>query len=394
MKNKLFYVLFLVYGGMVALILYINGVFTGEITSLSNLVINGVFLVIIGILFLISGVSFLRLNRVTDELEDAADSLLKEYRENGNKNIWASLQERKGVFEDRNLKEAFGRYRMQVRGSRRGRHYVNACDIEEYINEELLDRVGCNFFNSGISGTMTGLGILGTFIGLSLGLGSFNGDDIYTISDNVGPLLSGMKVAFHTSVYGIIFSLIFNFVYRSIMADAYEKLDHFLSIFRQCAMPPEAESGEESLTAMLVYQANMANYMKQLLELSKGEASVQTEAMEHLAGAFLEQLQSVMGTGFQGLNGALKAAAQTQSVNLESGKRLLEAAEALVESNRQMQETMVHMLERQERLAGEIDGQKQELARTCQEISQDVSNQLYTFGQMRNLYENENQTAE
>ncbi len=195
--------MFLVYAGMVALILYINGVFTGEIASLTNLIINGVFLVIIGILFLISTVSFLRLNRLTDELEDAADAMQKEYRENGNKNIWAGLQERKGVFEDRNLREAFNRYRMQVRGSRRARRYVNACDIEEYINEELLERVGCNFFNSGISGTMTGLGILGTFIGLSLGLGSFNGDDIYTISDNVGPLLSGMKVAFHTSVYGL-----------------------------------------------------------------------------------------------------------------------------------------------------------------------------------------------
>lgn len=394
MKNKLFYVLFLVYAGMVALILYINGVFTGEIASLTNLIINGVFLVIIGILFLISTVSFLRLNRLTDELEDAADAMQKEYRENGNKNIWAGLQERKGVFEDRNLREAFNRYRMQVRGSRRARRYVNACDIEEYINEELLERVGCNFFNSGISGTMTGLGILGTFIGLSLGLGSFNGDDIYTISDNVGPLLSGMKVAFHTSVYGILFSLIFNFVYRSIMADAYEKLDRFLSVFRQCAMPPEAESGEESLTAMLVYQANMANYMKQLLELSRGEAAVQAGAMERLAGAFLEQLQSAMGTGFKGLDGALKSAAQTQAVNLESGRQLLDAAEALVESNRHMQETMVHMLERQERLAGEMEAQKRTLAQTCEEISQDVSNQLYTFGQMRDLYENENQTAE
>ncbi len=394
MKNKLFYVLFLVYIAMVAFILYINGVFTGEITSLSNLIINGVFLLIIGILFLISGVSFLRLNRLTDELEDVVEDLLKEYKDGGGKNLWASLQERKGLFEDRNLREAFGRYRMQIRGSRRGRHYVNPCGIEEYVNEELLERVGCNFFNSGISGAMTGLGILGTFIGLSLGLGSFEGDDIYTISDNVGPLLSGMKVAFHTSVYGIIFSLIFNIVYRSIMADAYEKLEYFLNVFKQCAMPPEAESGEESLTAMLVYQANMANYMKQLLEISRGEAGVQTEAMERLAGSFLEQLQSVMGTGFKGLDGALKSAAQTQTVNSESSRRLLDAVNALMESNRQMQETMSFMMERQERLAGEIDAQKRTLEQACDEISRDVSNQLYTFEQMRNLYENENQTKE
>ena len=386
--------MFVIYAAMVAVILYINGVFTGEIGSPGNLIINGVFLLIIGILFLISAVSFLRLNRVTDELEDVSEDLLKEYKESNGKNLWAVLQERKGVFEDRSLREAFGRYRLQIRNSRKGRRYVNTCDIGEYINEELLERVGWSFYNSGISGAMTGLGILGTFIGLSLGLGSFQGDDIYTISDNVGPLLSGMKVAFHTSVYGIIFSLIFNLVYRSIMADAYEKLDRFQNIFRQCAMPPEAESGEESLTAMLVYQANMAGYMKQLLEISRGEAAVQTEAMERMADAFLEQLKSVMGTGFKGLDSALRSAAQTQTVNSESSRKLLDAVKVLTESSRQMQETMAYMMERQERLAGEIDAQKQTLAAACEEISRDVSNQLYTFEQMRNFYEDENQTQE
>ncbi len=67
---------------------------------------------------------------------------------------------------------------------------------------------------------------------------------------------------------------------------------------------------------------------------------------------------------------------------------------ALMESNRQMQETMSFMMERQERLAGEIDAQKRTLEQACDEISRDVSNQLYTFEQMRNLYENENQTKE
>ena len=108
-----------------------------------------------------------------------------------------------------------------------------------------------NFFNSGISGTLTGLGILGTFLGLSMGLGSFNGDDIYTISDNVGPLLSGMKVAFHTSVYGIFLSLVFNFVYRSVMSASYEKLEDFLCIFRQTAQPAAAREDENS-SAMVV----------------------------------------------------------------------------------------------------------------------------------------------
>ena len=82
--------------------------------------------------------------------------------------------------------------------------------MEEYINEDLLDQIAGTHYNSVVSGTMSGLGILGTFLGLTLGMLSFTGNDIFTISDNIAPLLSGMKVAFHTYVYGIFFSLVFN----------------------------------------------------------------------------------------------------------------------------------------------------------------------------------------
>ncbi len=384
MKNKLFYGLFVVYAVMVVFILYVNGVFTGNVTSMSNLVINGVFLVIIGIMFLISAAGFLQLNHLTDDLLKVSAALQAEYKEEGNKNLWANLQERKDVFEDENLRTAFAKYRMRVRSSRVGKRYANTCDIEDYINDELLDRVGCSYFNSGISGTMTGLGILGTFIGLSLGLGSFSGDDIYTISDNVGPLLSGMKVAFHTSVYGIIFSLIFNYVYRSIMADAYGKLSSFLDVFRQCAMPPVG-SGDENTAAMLVYQANTANYMKQLLDMARGESELQTKAMHTMASSFLEQLQSIMGTQLRGLGDTLQTVVRAQDIEAEASRRVLEAARALVDSNRKMQEDMEMILDRQEKFARDLAEQKEELASACDEISREVSNQLYTFDQMKEL---------
>jgi len=36
---------------------------------------------------------------------------------------------------------------------------------------------------------------------------------------------------------------------------------------------------------------------------------------------------------------------------------------------------------------GELNAQKEKLVSTCDEITNDISNQLYAFGQMRNLYE-------
>ena len=102
-----------------------------------------------------------------------------------------------------------------------------------------------------------------------------------------------MKVAFHTSVYGIFFSLVFNIVYRSIMSDAYGKLDEFLSMFRQAAQPVPAREDENSAT-MLVYQAGMSNALKQMLELMKGSAAEQSAGVERIVYKFTGQMQTAL----------------------------------------------------------------------------------------------------
>ena len=384
MKSKLYYVLYFLYAIVVAFVLYLNGVFTGEWSSLTNLVINVVFLVIIGIIFIISSVSFGRLNRITYELEDVAIRLQKEYKEAGGKNLWANYKDNGKAFEEKELQDAFNRYRLRVKKTRRGADA--SCDLGEYINEDLLDRAGMNFFNSGVSGTLTGLGILGTFLGLSMGLGAFSGDDIFTISDNVGSLLSGMKVAFHTSVYGILFSLVFNIAYRGVMSDAYETLNEFLTVFRQTAQPVGLKDDENAAT-MLVYQAGMANSLKQMLELLKGNAMEQTAGVERIVNQFTTQMQSALDTDFKKLGSALKNAGESQTANAVNAAEMVEAVTALVEVNRNVQEALVRVMERQEAFAGQLEEQKKMLADTCSDMSDEISSQIYTFEQMRNLYE-------
>ena len=386
MKSKLYYVLYFLYALVVAFVFYLNGVFTGEEISVVNLLINLGFLVIIGLLFLVSTVSFGRLNQVTYELEDVAIRLQKEYKEANGKNLWGKYRDNTKVFEDETLQDAFNKYRLRVKGTKTKRGAASSCDLEEYINEDLLDRVGMNFFNSGVSGTLTGLGILGTFLGLSMGLGAFSGDDIFTISDNVGSLLSGMKVAFHTSVYGILFSLVFNFVYRSIMSDAYETLDEFLCVFRQTAQP-HAVNDDENSAAMLVYQAGMANSLKQMLEMMKGDAAEQTAGVERIVDKFTERMQTALDTDFKKLGSALKAAGEAQNVSAANAAEMVEAVTALVEVNRNVQEALANVMERQELFAKQLEEQKKMLEDACSDISDEISSQLYTFEQMRNLYE-------
>lgn len=386
MKNKLYYVLFPVYALVVAFILYVNGVFTGEEVSPVNLAINMGFLVIIGILFLISTISFGRLNRLTGELASFAGRLQREYRENSGKNLWGSYRNRQDVFENRELQAAFDKYCMRIAGRRNGKGPEQPCDPEEYINDSLLERTGMNFFNSGVSGALTGLGILGTFLGLSMGLGAFSGDDIYTISDNVGPLLSGMKVAFHTSVYGIFFSLIFNVVYRSIMADAYEKLELFLNVFRQ-TMQPQAVRKEEDSAAMVMYQAGMSGTLKQILDLMKGDAAEQTAGVERIVDQCMRQMQSALDADFKRLGSTLRAAGEAQTASAANAREMTEILAAMAEINRNLQSSMEGILDRQEKFAKELREQKERLAAACDEMGNEITGRLYAFDRMRSQYE-------
>lgn len=381
MRSRLHFLLFPLYVVAVFFVLYVNGVFSGQISSMGNLTINIAFLAVIGVLFLISTLSFIRLNHCADELTEVTRQIQKDYQEAGGKNLWNSYRDRKEVFLEKPLAEAFRRYRLRMRRLAAGNGYTGACELEEYINEDLLDRVGKSHFNSGMSGTLTGLGILGTFLGLALGLGSFQGDDIYTISDNVGPLLMGMKVAFHTSVYGIFFSLVFNFIYRAVMADAYERLGVFLDVFRQCVQPAAMDGGND--TAMLVYQANIANSMKRLLELAQGESREQAAGVERIVNQFVEQMNASLGANFQKLGLILKDAGKAQADNAELCRELIRAVNGMAEANRDTLRDLEQLFEQQKALCEELEAQKEQISGACSEIG----SQLYTFGQMRKSYE-------
>lgn len=165
MKSRLYYVLYFLYVIVVAFVLYLNGVFTGEEISVVNLSINIGFLIVIGIVFIISSVSFGRLNRIIYDLEDAAIRLQKEYKESGGKNLWGNYKDNDKVFEEKVLQAAFDKYRLRVRGAKTRRSAASFCDLGEYLNEDLLDRAGMNFFQfrgfrdahgSGHSGDVSG----------------------------------------------------------------------------------------------------------------------------------------------------------------------------------------------------------------------------------------------
>ena len=383
MKNRTYYLLFPLYLFVVGFVLLVNGVFTGQISSVSNLVINLIFLLLIGILFLVSFSSFSRLNRMTDKLIGEADKIYEAY-DKGNHKLWDIYRSKSKIFEDDMLDEAFSRYQKKMNSFQAKHGLMGRCEIEDYLNQDLLNRAGMNYYNSAISGTMTGLGILGTFIGLSIGLASFNGNDIYTISDNVGPLLDGMKVAFHTSVYGILFSLVFQFAYRGLMADAYDKLQEFLDAFREC-VEPTVNNTDANTKAMLVYQANMANSMKQITELLKGEAKEQAESLDRMAQNFVTKMEQALGADFDRLGQTLQKACGAQETYADNYHSMADATKELLEANRVLQKALEETMDRQEAMTRQLREQAERIDATCNTINEEISNQLYTYAETHDM---------
>jgi hypothetical protein len=311
------------------------------------------------------------------------DTIYKAY-DAGNRRLWDDFSKKKNPFGDEILDEAYSRYQKRMRSFQTRKGLSNVCDIEDYINEDILNRVGMFYYNSAITGTLTGLGILGTFIGLSLGLGAFNGDDIYTITDNVGPLLGGMKVAFHTSVYGIFFSLIFAFVHRCIVADSQEKLQEFLDCYRECVEPVVA-GNEENIRTMLVYQANMTNYLRHISEILTGNALEQTKGVEQIVQSFTAQIESAMATDFARLGRNLEKACDAQTAYAENYRSMEETTKLLINASYTLQQSLEATIEKQAALVRELDVQAKRIGETCDTLDNEISSQLYTLAQVRDM---------
>lgn len=386
MKNIRHFLLIPVYVFTVIFVLTINGVFSGNLTLSANLIINVGFLFVMGILLMKSFISFVRLSRCTKELRVLTVQMQEEYEELGERELCLEYLNRENVFVNEELRDAFIKYQLRMKKYHTKKGFSELCDIEEYINEDLIDRIGKNFYNSNMPGTLTGLGILGTFLGLSMGLAAFGGENISMISDSMGPLLEGMKVAFHTSVYGVFLSLIFSFIYKANMADAYTAMEMFQKAFRQFAMPVRSV-GEEENSAMIIYQANISHLMKQILDVLKGESREQIKGVERITEQFMEHMTASMGEDFGRLGNSLKDATEAQTVSARNNKELIKAVEMLVLANHDMQEKMSTILKTQENFSRELTTQREELKAACDEMSDEINSQLYAFNKMRNLYE-------
>jgi biopolymer transport protein ExbB/TolQ len=209
-------------------------------------------------------------------------------------------------FNETSLDEALDRYKIDVEDMLKASENTYL-EIDSYINNAIVDkRIQIHFLNQ-IAGTMTGLGILGTFIGLSVGLNSFSlSGTSADITNKIQPLMEGIKVAFHTSIYGIIYSIGFNFFYRQVLSKYHDEVSLFLLAFHQYVVPI-SDNGTES--TLIKYLQKMEELLKTQIDDRRSKNDADAEMNKTLnrnlesINDTLSQTQTLVGNMSEEISG-------------------------------------------------------------------------------------------
>lgn len=153
----------------------------------------------------------------------------------------------------------------------------------------IVERMSVKLFDTfkDFKPTIVSLGILGTFIGIFSGLWYFDTDDI---SGSVPSLLEGLKVAFVTSIIGMLIA-------------------SFLTIWEKLSKRAQGDDEAEVMQ-------NMSQSLLDLKENSKGGFSKLHEQMSLLQKQNEDKLSSLVNatsSGFETTNASLKQAIETLS---------------------------------------------------------------------------------
>lgn len=152
---------------------------------------------------------------------------------------WSVMEQAEEFFNQRIMDELFKDYQEKVKSQRESGQVL--ADIEDYINDDILGMRSWQSVITQIPGTMTGLGILGTFIGLIIGIRGIGFSSVNAALTSVQTLLAGIQMAFYTSIAGVILSLVFNIIYRIAWNAMRHNLGLFTDEFHKNVIPPVEE---------------------------------------------------------------------------------------------------------------------------------------------------------
>ena len=174
---------------------------------------------------------------------------------------WTAVSKMDYFFNQGLLDHLFDEYKKKAAEQQKKGMAID--DIDELINEDELCLRSWQGVVLQIPGTLTGLGLLGTFIGLLTGVSNIQISSVDATMNSIISLFYGIRVAFYTSISGVILSMVFNIVYKLIWNLTVRDLGVFLSAFKKNVIPSVKEQLRYSQKRdMEVLQDSLSNLPK------------------------------------------------------------------------------------------------------------------------------------
>ncbi|MDI6893803.1 MAG: hypothetical protein QME70_04185 [Bacillota bacterium] len=174
----------------------------------------------------------------------------------------------------------------------------------------LIERMGRRRLAEAIPGMLTAFGILGTFVGLSVGLRGLAVADVEHIRTSINTLLGGMNVAFHTSVAAISCSIVWLGADRSFLGKAMAEVDQLHDrLLRLLPAPAEPELLQQMLQAQQEHASTIKTFLSDSL-LPKLVEGFSTAVQETLVPELEKSTKSLAET-LPGIASVFREAVET-----------------------------------------------------------------------------------
>lgn len=297
-----------------------------------------------------SGIYFLlKLRSAKSNFKKASKKILEE---GGRDSLSAYLSQEDATdgnpFSNKILRNTFEEYRSAVIHQSKIESASPYIDITVFFHSDLLDIISHGSICELIPGAMTGLGLLGTFLGLKFGISGLDIGSTDGLMNGISNLLAGMNTAFGTSIWGVGLSLIFSFLYKSRYNTALSELNHFVDVFQSANLDCSDNSPEnlilgyqhQQTEAMKTFADEVAlsisNCMVEILapvtakmestidEFAKVATTQQKEGLEQIVKEFIRSMNDALGGQFEALGNTIQELCEWQKTSVEQMQTIVD----------------------------------------------------------------------
>lgn len=289
----------------------------------------------------------------------------------------------------------------------------NTLDAEHFFNARTLaPGLTASRLLAATPGFLVAIGVLGTFVGLTIGLAKLQIDshaDVEVLRSGIDMLIQGAAVAFMTSVWGVAFSLALNFIEKMFERSALAKiqaLQHQIDflyprILAEQSLVHIADSGRESSSALQELHERIGDRLQESLQgmneamqtaltdalnnimgpaiqtLVNGASQQSTQVLDKLVGNFMEGMTSV---GREQGNQMQQAANQVNDAVAGMSTQLNQLFQTLSEQQSRQQETVQQQSrqfdEQLQRVVSSAEQREQQLEQRFNQLMSGLGGQL------------------